>query len=157
MTYGLAGYHIVTPITSQRDKAEHIAQLWIGRRAGRAPRAPALRLVRTAASIEDVIAAIAAEHGAARGGRDLGARRVVSGARAGVTPQELFAEAALDPAPAADPARHRLGPGRRADSVGIPRACADRRRLDWNHLSVRIGRRGHPRSPVRSPGLTARG
>lgn len=57
MTYGLAGYHLVTPVASQRDKAEHIATLWIQDDAGE-HRARALQLVRTAPSIDDVIAAI---------------------------------------------------------------------------------------------------
>src|SRR4029078_4651502 len=47
LTYGLAGYHIVTPITSQRDKAEHIAKLWMADEQGE-HRAAALRLVRVA-------------------------------------------------------------------------------------------------------------
>jgi tRNA (guanine37-N1)-methyltransferase len=56
MTYGLAGYHIVTPVTSQRDKAEHIARLWMEEQAGvEGGRAEALQLVRVAASVEDVI------------------------------------------------------------------------------------------------------
>jgi tRNA (guanine37-N1)-methyltransferase len=55
MTYGLAGYHVVTPVTSQRDKAEHIARLWM-EEAGN--RAEALQLVRVAASIEEVIASL---------------------------------------------------------------------------------------------------
>src|SRR5262249_6181533 len=50
MTFGLAGYHIVTPITSQREKADHIAKLWLADEQGE-HRAQALRLVRTAATI----------------------------------------------------------------------------------------------------------
>src|SRR5262249_3202506 len=53
LTYGLAGYHIVTPIASQRDKAAHIARLWIDDAQGE-HRARALALVRTAEPIEAV-------------------------------------------------------------------------------------------------------
>src|SRR6185436_521094 len=54
-TYGLAAYHIVTPVTSQREKAAHIASLWLDETPARPPpatgsRAGALALVRTAAS-----------------------------------------------------------------------------------------------------------
>ena len=44
MTFGLAGCHLVTPITSQREKAAHIAKLWIADAQGE-HRAAALRLV----------------------------------------------------------------------------------------------------------------
>jgi tRNA (guanine37-N1)-methyltransferase len=57
MTYGLAAVHIVTPVTSQREKAEHIARLWLGDEAGE-HRARALALVHTAASIDDVVRAL---------------------------------------------------------------------------------------------------
>ncbi|MGE5183682.1 MAG: tRNA (guanosine(37)-N1)-methyltransferase TrmD, partial [Acidobacteriota bacterium] len=46
LTYGLAGYHVVTPVTSQRDKAEHIARAWSQDEKGE-HRARALGLVRT--------------------------------------------------------------------------------------------------------------
>ena len=57
MTYGLAGFHVVTPVASQRDKAAFIAQQWMDDAKGD-HRARALSLVRTAASVEDVIADI---------------------------------------------------------------------------------------------------
>ena len=115
MTYGLAGYHIVTPITSQRDKADAHREL-LDRQTSRASIArAALRLVRTAESIEAVIAAITVEHAAAPRwwSRPRPARSRFRPPRRR-TPSELLAEATLDPAPAADSARHRLGPGRRA-------------------------------------------
>ncbi len=71
-TYGLAAYHIVTPVTSQREKAAHIASLWLegidSTGAARPPptsgsRAGALANVRTAESVEAVIAELTAEHG----------------------------------------------------------------------------------------------
>ncbi len=59
MTYGLAGYHVVTPIASQRDKAEHIARLWMEEQGGvTGGRAEALQLVRVAASVADVVASL---------------------------------------------------------------------------------------------------
>src|SRR6185503_12127331 len=72
LTYGLAAYHIVTPITSQREKAGHIASLWLEDATGAPPhrrppatgsRGHALALVRTAESIEAVIAELTAEYG----------------------------------------------------------------------------------------------
>src|SRR5438552_787688 len=63
-TYGLAGYYIVTPITQQRDKAEHIARLWEEEADGsEGDRAHALALVKTAGAIDTVIAELLAEHG----------------------------------------------------------------------------------------------
>ena len=56
MTFGLAAFHVVTPIASQREKAEHIAALWLGEGEHGEHRARALQLVRTAASLDDVIA-----------------------------------------------------------------------------------------------------
>jgi tRNA (guanine37-N1)-methyltransferase len=56
MTFGLAAFHVVTPIASQREKAEHIAALWMGDGEHGEHRARALQLVRTAASLDDVIA-----------------------------------------------------------------------------------------------------
>jgi tRNA (guanine37-N1)-methyltransferase len=136
LTYGLAGYHIVTPITSQRDKAAHIAQLWIDDAHGE-HRARALALVRTAASIEDVIAEIDATHGAApvvvatsaRGSSFPGAQRR--------SPAELAAEAAVNPAPLLV----LLGTGWGLADALIPSVSRVLAPIegtsDWNHLSVR--------------------
>jgi hypothetical protein len=98
MTYGLAGYHIVTPITSQREKAEHIAQLWIGDEQGE-HRAAALRLVHAVDSIEAVIAALTAEHGQAPLVVATSAKATSFPAAERRSPSELVAEATLDPSP----------------------------------------------------------
>ena len=136
LTYGLAGYHIVTPITSQRDKAAHIARLWIDDAHGE-HRAAALRLVRTAASIDEVIEAMTAEHGTAP-------IVVASSARAGSfpgvprrSPSALRAEAGADPAPLL----LLLGTGWGLAESLIPSVSRMLAPIegasDWNHLSVR--------------------
>jgi tRNA (guanine37-N1)-methyltransferase len=136
LTYGLAGYHIVTPITSQRDKAAHIAQLWIDDAQGE-HRARALRLVSTAASIEAVIEQLHQSHG-------LAPRVVVTSARATSfadlprrSPAELRAEASIDPAPLLI----LLGTGWGLAEEKIPFASRMLTPIegasDWNHLSVR--------------------
>jgi tRNA (guanine37-N1)-methyltransferase len=60
-TYGLAGYHVVTPVESQREKADHIAALW--QEEQKEWRAKALRLCTTAASVDESIAALTRQHG----------------------------------------------------------------------------------------------
>jgi len=64
MTYGLANYHVVTPVTSQRDKAVFIAAQWMGDAQGE-HRARALELVRVAASVDEVVAELTARYGVA--------------------------------------------------------------------------------------------
>jgi tRNA (guanine37-N1)-methyltransferase len=131
LTYGLAGYHIVTPITSQRDKAEHIASLWIHDEGGE-HRARALQLVRTAESLEAVIETL----------RD--PTVVVTSARAESFPgvprrsaDELYAEASTN----SSPMLLVLGTGwGLADSLipSVSRVLAPiEGASDWNHLSVR--------------------
>ena len=136
MTYGLAALHLITPVTSQRDKAEHIARLWMGDDQGE-HRARALELVRTADSVETVIARITAEAGVAP-------RVVATSAKASSFPDaerrlpaELVAEAALDPSPMLV----LLGTGwGLADSL-IPSVSRVLTPIEgataWNHLSVR--------------------
>lgn len=63
-TYGLAGYFVVTPVTSQREKTAFIAQMWLESTDGQ-HRASALRLLSPAASVAEVIATVTATHGAA--------------------------------------------------------------------------------------------
>jgi tRNA (guanine37-N1)-methyltransferase len=143
-TYGLAAYHIVTPVTSQREKAEHIASLWL--EEARPPpatgsRAAALARVRTAASVEDVIAELTAEHGRAPVVVATSARRTSFPAAARRTPAELLAElSAGDPAAAA-PLLLLLGTGwGLADELipSVSRLLAPiEGASDWNHLSVR--------------------
>ncbi len=70
-TYGLARCFIVTPVTSQREKAAHIAQLWQeqaaqqGTPAGRGHRADALRLTDAVATVADAIEQVTSRHGQA--------------------------------------------------------------------------------------------
>ncbi len=146
MTYGLAAYHIVTPVTSQRDKAEHIANLWLedpdtGLPARPPPRtgsrASALARVRTAESVEAVIESIAATAGRAPTVVATSARRDSFPSAARRTPSELLAEASVDPAPLL----LLLGTGwGLADHLipSVSRLLAPiEGASDWNHLSVR--------------------
>jgi tRNA (guanine37-N1)-methyltransferase len=136
LTYGLAGYHIVTPIASQREKAEHIARLWIDDAQGE-HRALALALVRTAASIEAVIAEIAARHGAAPIVVATSARAESFPGVARRSPEALLAEAGVDSAPLLI----LLGTGWGLADGSLPvvsRVLAPiEGASDWNHLSVR--------------------
>jgi tRNA (guanine37-N1)-methyltransferase len=64
-TYGLAGYFVVTPIEAQRELAGRIIGHWTDG-AGRAhndKRTDALSLVRVVSSLEEAVAAVAAETG----------------------------------------------------------------------------------------------
>jgi tRNA (guanine37-N1)-methyltransferase len=146
-TYDLAAYHIVTPITSQREKAEHIASLWLDDPVTGAPparkqpasgsRAGALSRVRTADSVETVIANITAEHGAppivvatsARADSFPTARRMSA--------PELLADMSLDPSPLLI----LLGTGWGLADALIPSVTRILAPIeggsDWNHLSVR--------------------
>jgi tRNA (guanine37-N1)-methyltransferase len=136
MTFGLAGYHLVTPITSQREKAQHIAELWIGDEQGE-HRARALRLVRTADSIEAVIATLTADHGRPPLVVATSAKPTSFPGAARRTSSELLAEATLDPAPLLI----LLGTGwGLADHLipSVSRVLAPiEGASDWNHLSVR--------------------
>ncbi|TMQ05660.1 MAG: tRNA (guanosine(37)-N1)-methyltransferase TrmD [Deltaproteobacteria bacterium] len=136
LTYGLAGYHIVTPVASQRDKAEHIARLWL-EDAGGEHRARALELVRTAASVDAVIAEIAASHGAAPLVVATSARGDAFPGVARRSAPELVAEAGLDPAPLLI----LLGTGWGLADVLLPSVSRVLAPIDgaadWNHLSVR--------------------
>jgi tRNA (guanine37-N1)-methyltransferase len=132
MTFGLAAFHVVTPIASQREKAEHIAALWLGDGEHGEHRARALQLVRTAASLDDVIASLDSP--------------VVVGTSANPasfpaiarrTPDELCAEFAIDERPLI----LILGTGwGLADSL-LPTVSRVLTPIEgattWNHLSVR--------------------
>jgi hypothetical protein len=136
MTFGLAGYHVITPITSQREKAEHIARLWIGDEKGE-HRAAALRLVRVAASIEEAITAITNEHGRPPTVVATSARPDSFPSATRITPDDLLARGTLDPSPLLI----LLGTGwGLADSL-IPSVSQILSPIDgptpWNHLSVR--------------------
>jgi tRNA (guanine37-N1)-methyltransferase len=136
MTYGLAALHLITPVTSQRDKAEHIARLWMGDDQGE-HRARALELVRTADAIETAIATLEAETGQPPVVVATSAKATSFPAAPRRTPDELVAEHALDPRPLLI----LLGSGwGLADSL-IPSVSRILTPIegasDWNHLSVR--------------------
>jgi hypothetical protein len=126
----------VTPITSQREKAEHIASLWMADEQGE-HRAAALRLIRTAESVEVVIANLTAEHGQAPLVVATSARAESFPAAARRTSSEFLAEASVAPAPVL----LLLGTGwGLADSLipSVSRVLAPiEGASDWNHLSVR--------------------
>jgi tRNA (guanine37-N1)-methyltransferase len=136
LTYGLAGVHIVTPITSQRDKAAHIARLWIDDAQGE-HRARALQLVRTAESIDAVIAELTALHGSAPLVVATSARRDSFAAIPRTSPSALLAEASANPAPLLV----LLGTGWGLADWLIPSVSRMLAPIegtsDWNHLSVR--------------------
>jgi tRNA (guanine37-N1)-methyltransferase len=144
-TYGLAAYHIVTPVTSQREKAAHIASLWMESAEGGAARPPpatgsragALALVRTAESVEAVVAELTTEYGRAPVVVATSARRESFPAAARRTPAELLAEASIE----AGPLLLLLGTGWGLADALIPfvsRVLAPiEGASDWNHLSVR--------------------
>jgi tRNA (guanine37-N1)-methyltransferase len=139
-TYGLAAYHLVTPVTSQREKAAHIASLWVDE--ARPPpatgsRAGALARVRTAASVEDVIAELTAEHGRPPVVVATSARHESFPAALRRTPTELLAELVMDPSPLLI----LLGTGWGLADALIPSVSRVLAPIegasDWNHLSVR--------------------
>jgi len=146
MTYGLAAYHIVTPVTVHREKAAHIASMWLEDEAARAQaaRAPspgsrssALALVRTADSVETVLAELTAEYGRPPLVVGTSARPESFPWAARRSPSEFLAEATLDPAPVLI----LLGTGwGLADQLipSVSRVLAPiEGASDWNHLSVR--------------------
>jgi tRNA (guanine37-N1)-methyltransferase len=63
-TYGLGRCFIVTPVASQRDKAAHIARLWMEQEGGD-HRADALRLTEAVPGVAEAIAALTEAHGQA--------------------------------------------------------------------------------------------
>jgi tRNA (guanine37-N1)-methyltransferase len=140
LTYGLAAYHIVTPVTVQREKAEHIARLWLdevrtppatGSRAG------ALARIRTADAVGSVIANLVAEAGRAPLVVATSANPASFPRASRRTFEELAAEATIDPAPLL----LLFGTGWGLADELIPdvsRVLAPiEGSSDWNHLSVR--------------------
>jgi tRNA (guanine37-N1)-methyltransferase len=136
MTYGLAALHLVTPVTSQRDKAQHIAQLWMGDDQGE-HRARALELVRTADAIETVIAELTTEYACPPTVIATSAKPTSFPDLPRRTPAALVAEAASDPAPLLI----LLGSGWGLADTLIPSVSRVLTPIegasDWNHLSVR--------------------
>ena len=146
MTYGLAAYHLVTPVTSQREKAEHIAKLWLedpdtGLPARTPPksgsRAGALARVRTAESLDFVLAEITAEYGTAPTVVATSARDSSFPTAIRRTAAELVAEASVDPSPLLI----LLGTGWGLADHLIPSVSRMLAPIEgtsgWNHLSVR--------------------
>ena len=136
MTYGLAALYLVTPVTSQRDKAEHIAKLWMGDDQGE-HRARALELVRTADSIDTVLEQLTARYGQPPRVVATSAKASSFPGAARRLPADLVSEFALDPAPMLV----LLGTGwGLADSLipSVSRVLTPiEGATDWNHLSVR--------------------
>lgn len=137
MTFGLAAFHIVTPIGAHREKAEHIAQLWMGDGDHGEHRARALRLVRTADSIETVTSALESEYGRAPVVVASSAKPTSFPDAGRRTPAQLVAEFAADPAPMLI----LLGTGWGLADALIPSVSRILTPIDgytdWNHLSVR--------------------
>jgi tRNA (guanine37-N1)-methyltransferase len=135
-TYDLGAYYIVTPVTSQRDKAAHIASLW--QEESGHTRADALALVRPVAAIADVVADLTERHG-------IPPRIVATSARPDVFPgarhldcASLVAELRTEPG---RPMLVLFGTGWGLAHKLIPeveRVLAPiEGRPPWNHLSVR--------------------
>ncbi|MFT3698946.1 MAG: tRNA (guanosine(37)-N1)-methyltransferase TrmD [Kofleriaceae bacterium] len=137
MTFGLAALHLITPIAAHREKAEHIAQMWMGDGDHGEHRARALRLVRTAESIERVIADLTAETGRAPVVVASSAKSTSFPKAERRAPAELVSEFALDPAPML----LLLGTGWGLADELIPSVSRILTPIDgytdWNHLSVR--------------------
>ena len=141
MTFGLAAYHVITPIAAQREKAEHISAAWIADGEHGEHRARALRLVRVAASLDDVIAEIAATAGAAPIVVGTSANPASFPAAPRRTPEQLVAELAAEPAPML----LLLGTGWGLADALIPQVSRVLTPIEgahdggraWNHLSVR--------------------
>jgi tRNA (guanine37-N1)-methyltransferase len=140
MTYGLAGYHLITPVTVQREKAEYIAQLWadeIRTPPASGSRADAMALIRTAPSIEDTIAHLTDRHGQAPLVVATSARPESFPGIRHLTPEELMAENALGD----QPILILLGTGWGLADPLIPSVSRVLTPIegasDWNHLSVR--------------------
>jgi len=144
MTYGLGGYHIVTPVTAQREKADYVARLWMEDAAKVATakptadsRARALALVRTAASIEDVIAELDQRYGHAPLVVATSAREESFAGIPRRSPRELTAECA----DSSRPVLLLLGTAWGLTPALIPSVSRVltpiEGRGDYNHLSVR--------------------
>ena len=135
-TYGLAGYYVVTPVASQREKAAHIAAAW-QEDAARDHRADALALVRAEATLDDAIADLAARTRRPPLVVATSARDDAFPGIARTTPIALLAEAAYT----GDPLLLVFGTGWGLDDrqiSAVSRVLAPiRGGPAWNHLSVR--------------------
>jgi tRNA (guanine37-N1)-methyltransferase len=90
-TFGLAGYHVVTPVTLQREKVQRILGSWPHEEQAPDFRDQALARVRLAAGIDEAIAAVAA---ASRGARPLVVATSARPRPGAASPEALLAEAA---------------------------------------------------------------
>ena len=147
-TFGLARYYLVTPVESQRDKAERIAALWQeladadagpkGPGGGHDGRASALRIVATADSVATTVAELTAQHGVAPLVAATSADPARFPAAARVSPAALLA--ALQDAPGV-PLLLLFGTGWGLADAQLPMVThllpPIEARTAWNHLSVR--------------------
>jgi tRNA (guanine37-N1)-methyltransferase len=135
-TYGLAGYHLVTPVESQREKAQHIANLW--QEEQKEWRARALRLCTSTASIQASIDVLTRAHGAAPLVAATSADPARFTSARTVTPASLIAE--IQGAPGV-PLLVLFGTGWGLADTEIPQVSRIitpiSGRPAWNHLSVR--------------------
>ena len=135
-TYGLAGYHLVTPVESQREKAEHIATLW--QEEQKEWRARALRLCTTTASVAESIERLTRDHGVAPLVAATSADPARFASARTVTPGQLVAE--IQDAPGV-PLLVLFGTGWGLADTELPQVSRIitpiSGRPAWNHLSVR--------------------
>jgi hypothetical protein len=132
----LAGYHLVTPVESQRDKAAHIANLW--QEEQKEWRARALRLCTTTAGVPESIETLTRQHGVAPIVAATSADPARFAAARVVTPAQLVGE--LQDAPGV-PLLVLFGTGWGLADTELPQVSRIitpiSGRPTWNHLSVR--------------------
>lgn len=146
-TFGLARYFVVTPIESQRAKAEHIAAAWQELAAASGPRGPgggadgrasALRIVTPIESVTAAIEALTAQFGRAPWVIATSADPARFPAAARVTPAGLTSALAAAPG---QPALVLFGTGWGLVDDALPAVThllpPIESRTGWNHLSVR--------------------
>jgi tRNA (guanine37-N1)-methyltransferase len=136
LTFGLVGYHVITPVSSQREKADHIIAAWAADEQGD-HRARALALVRTHESVEAVIEALVGEHGEPPIVVATSARADSFAAATRVTPDQLTTEGHASRAPLLV----LFGTGWGLADTLIPSVSRVLAPIEgasaWNHLSVR--------------------
>jgi tRNA (guanine37-N1)-methyltransferase len=139
MTYGLAGYYVVTPVSAQRDKVARIVEIWSGEADVAEARGRALARVVPVPSIEAAVADVAA---AAGGRAPLCVATSADPGRAGQVPR--LPAGALVGRLLAEPDRPALlvlGTGHGLAEEVICQSDCLLEPIDggsgWNHLSVR--------------------
>ncbi|MBK9030366.1 MAG: tRNA (guanosine(37)-N1)-methyltransferase TrmD [Myxococcales bacterium] len=146
-TFGLTRYFVVTPVESQRAKAEHIAAAWQELAADTGPRGPggghdgrasALRIISAVESVAAAVADLTAEFGQAPWVVATSADPVRFPAAARVTADRLLSE--LIDAPG-QPVLILFGTGWGLADSALPSVThllpPVESRTGWNHLSVR--------------------